>query len=208
MALPGRPGQFVPERAIVRMSDMAFRGDPNEEVASHKHWRVVPRVARKKRWNFEAAPREPAVFAGETRYVQCPASGHLHTPQALLVYPTCNEGWPAFRCSCQVFGYLAPIYDLRVHGYAAEDLTRLGLTLDGRLLDTEPPKGGGRRFTVCPMSHYLHQGLHGCQVQQGPKRFHCRCGCGTNWFLPRGWTKRHGYTLAQLDAMGATSGGA
>lgn len=169
--------------------------------------RELTRLARKKkRYNFEQAAQEPLVFPGEARYVLCPVSDHMHTPQALRIYPTVHTQWPAFRCSCQVFGYLSQTFDLKQHGYTLEQLAERKVSMDGVLLNKAPPAGKGPRFVICPMSYYMHTALHGSIVLKGPKRFHCRCGCGTNFFLPRTWTARHGYTFDQLTALGATSG--
>lgn len=162
--------------------------------------------AQRRRRFERGRPLNPTYFPGEQRYVLCPSSDHLHGPLAARVFPTVNEQVPRFYCGCQANGFLGG-FDHEVHGYTLAQLQQRQIRTEGVMVATrKPPQDPGARYVICPLSYFEHGGLHGVLVRKGKVRFFCRCTCRSNWFMPREWTKRLGYTLNELVAMGATEG--
>ena len=177
---------------------------------------MARRTRRGSTHNYAVAPKEPRAFLGvEQKYLLCPASGHLHPPQARPLYPTDKRGHPTFVCGCGARAYLSLGFELETMGLTAAMLQARGIATEVGVFDLEPAPGGGPRYATCPASYFLHAGLHAVVVQHGKSVFHCQCSCGTNFFLgrhvpplrPRPWTARHGYTVDQLKALGATADG-
>jgi hypothetical protein len=187
-----RNGRFAPTH-IIRSSHLAAKSKRSQPP------------------NYALAPRAPDAFPGEQKYVPCPASEHLHQPRAMLIYPTAKTQWPAFVCGCGVKGYASGRFEIVTMGLVARDFPERGIAPDAQPVKRAPPPERGDRYVVCPFSFYLHTGLHAARVQKGPKAYHCQCGCGSNWFMGRHvvpkprWTEKHGYTLEQILAMGATA---